>query len=149
MCSSAEMPHARRPVLDVVGERRAQAEIVERRRPKLPDEVIDVAIELLRDCLRARRPVAQVGAVAARVLEQPDRAGERRQLLAELIVHLARDAAPLVFLREHQPREQLGAGPFGVRLLPLGEVEVRADDAHDRVRRARGAPGKPRDSTWT
>ena len=36
---------ARRPVLDVVGQRRAQAEIVERGRPELPDEMIDVAIE--------------------------------------------------------------------------------------------------------
>ena len=42
---------APRPVLDVVGERGAQAEVVERGRAKLPDELIDVAIELLRDLL--------------------------------------------------------------------------------------------------
>ena len=65
----------------------------------------------------------------------PDPQRERRQLLAELIVHLARDAPPLVFLREHQTRQELGAGPFGLGPLPLGEIEVRADDADDRSAR--------------
>ena len=37
---------APRPVLDVVGERRAQAEVVERRRAELPHELVDVAIDL-------------------------------------------------------------------------------------------------------
>ena len=69
--------------------------------------------------------------IAARFLEQPDPQVQRRQLFAELIVHLARDAPPLVFLRKDEPRQQLGAGSFGVGELALGEVEMRAHDAHD------------------
>ena len=46
--------HPHRPVLNVVRERRAQAEVVERGRPQLPDQMIDVAIELLRHLSRAR-----------------------------------------------------------------------------------------------
>ena len=57
---------------------------------------------------------------------------ECRQLLAELIVHLARDAPPFVLLREDEAGEQLRPRPLGFRLAALGEVEVRADDAHDR-----------------
>ena len=53
---------APRPVLDVVGQRRPQAEIVERRRPQLPDEMIDVAVELLRDRFERVDLRAQVGA---------------------------------------------------------------------------------------
>ena len=116
-------------------------EIVERRRPKLPDEVIDVAVELLRDRSRAIRLArASPASVAARVLERLDPQRERRQLLAELIVHFARDAPPLVFLREHQPRQQFGARPFGalgaLGPFPLREVEVGADDADDRAARS-------------
>ena len=44
-----------RPVLHVVRQRRAQAEIVERGRTKLPDQVIDVAVEPLRDGFDAIR----------------------------------------------------------------------------------------------
>ena len=39
--------HPLRPVLDVVGERRAQAEVVERGGSQLPDELIDVPVEPL------------------------------------------------------------------------------------------------------
>ena len=53
---------ALRPVLHVVGERRAQAEIVERGGPQLPDEMIDVAVELLRDRLERFDLRAQFGA---------------------------------------------------------------------------------------
>ncbi len=67
-----------------------------------------------------------------RVLERVDAAAERRQLLAELVVHLARDAPPLVLLGEDEAGEELRARPLGFRLTALGEVEVRADDAHDR-----------------
>ena len=46
---------ATRPVLNVIRERCAQAEIVERGRPKLPDEVIHVAVEPLGDRFDAIR----------------------------------------------------------------------------------------------
>jgi hypothetical protein len=38
----------------------------------------------------------------ALVLERPDGEPEGGQLFAELVVHLARDSTPLVFLREDQ-----------------------------------------------
>ena len=78
---------------------------------------------------------APVVAVAARVLEHANPQRERRQLLAELIVHFARDSPPLVLLREHQARQELGAGPFGLGPFPLGEIEMRPDDSHDRSAR--------------
>ena len=106
---------ALRPVLNVVRQRRPQAEIVERGRPELPDEMIDVAVELLCDRFERVDLRAQFGAVAARVLEGLDPPSECRQLLAELVVHLARDSPALVFLREHQPGEQLRAGPVRPR----------------------------------
>ena len=72
------------------------------------------------------------GESGGRVLERADAAAEGRQLLAELIVHLARDAPPFVLLCEDEAGEQLRSRPLGLRLTALGEVEVRADDAHDR-----------------
>ena len=137
-----------RPVLHVVGERRAQAEIVERGRSQLPDELVDVAIDLLGHRFERLDLAAQIGRSAAGVLERADAASERRQLFTELIVHLARDAPALVLLREDEPREQLGARALGFGLPAFGEIEVRADDAHDRP--ARLAPDwKPRERTWT
>ena len=158
-----------RPVLDVVGEGRAQAEIVERRWPELPDQVLDVAVELLGHGFECFDLCAQVGPIAARGLEHSDAELQRRQLLAELIVHLARDPPPLVLLGKGQPGVQLRAGAFGKFALPdllaegvvgqrqfrraladapfqffmratqqlfgalsFGQVEVGADDSHDR-----------------
>ena len=130
------MPTRARPVLDVVGERRAQPEIVERRRPKLPDQLIDVAIEPLRRSPRCDSTCARQSARSPHAsLSAAIRRRERGQLLAELIVHLARDAPPLVFLREHEARRGVGARPLGLGPLPLGEIEVRADDADDRSAR--------------
>ena len=77
--------------------------------------MIDVAIELLRDSFRAPDARGEKLGAAGRLLQRGDFAAERRQLLAELVVHLARDAAPLVFLREDQSGEQLGARAFAPR----------------------------------
>jgi hypothetical protein len=52
-----------------------------------------------------------VASAGAGVLERPNSHRERRQLLAELIVHFARDAAPFVFLREHEAREGIRCAP--------------------------------------
>ena len=143
MCSSAGIVDARRPVLHVVGERGAQAEVVERGRAQLPDQMIDVAIELLRDGFERARCARRDRASRAQAsLRLRDLAAERRQLLAELVVHLARDAAALVFLREHEPRQELGRAPARPRARCRSvEIEVRADDADDRRRRARGGRG--------
>ena len=95
------------------GQRGPQTEIVERGRPELPDQVIDVSIELLGDHLERVHLSGQVGSIGARLLERDDAVAERGQLLAELIVHLAGDPPSLVFLREHQPAHQLGAHLLG------------------------------------
>ena len=58
---------------------------------------------------------------------------ERRELLAELIVHVAGDAPALVLLHEHEVGQELGARVLGLALLPLGQIEVRADDSDDRT----------------
>ena len=61
-------------------------------------------------------------------LLQVDR--QQRQLLAEVIVQLARDAATLVVLRDHQPVGQVAQRPL--RGLALGDVEAAADVAVER-----------------
>ena len=48
-------------------------------------------------------------------------------------MHLARDPAALVLLREDQPRQELGTGALGFGLPAFRQVEVGADDAHDRT----------------
>ena len=133
---------ARRPVPHVVGQRGLQPEVVERRRPKLPDEMVDVAIDPLGDALECPHFLGEIRVVAAPVPERADPMRQRRELFAELIVHLARDAAPLVLLGEYEPRQELGAGALGFGALALGEIEVRAHDPDHRA--ARLAPdGKP------
>ena len=78
------------------------------------------------------RSIRVIGrASRARLLQQADSEGQCRQLFTELVVHVAGDAATLVFLREHEPREQFRAGPFGFPRLPFGEVEMGTDDAND------------------
>ena len=132
LCRNVDTP---RPVLDVVGECRAQAEVVERGRPQLPDELIDVTIELPRDFLQRLDERPDIRRACGRFLQGADAAAQSRQLFAELIVHLARDPPPFVFLREDEAGEELGACPLGFRLPPFRQVEVRADDAHDRSAR--------------
>jgi len=63
------------------------------------------------------------------VLERGNPVRERRQLLSELVVHLSRNATPLVFLREDQPSQELRARALSFRPPALGQVEVRSDDA--------------------
>jgi hypothetical protein len=66
------------------------------------------------------------------VFERGDAERQRRQLLAELIVHLARDTTPLVLLREDETGEEFGACAFGFRTFTFGQIEVCADDPDDR-----------------
>jgi hypothetical protein len=91
--------------------------VVERGRAQFPHEMIDVPIQLLRDQFECvdRRP--QVASIAAHRLERRNAVVERGQLLAELIVHLAGNPAPLVFLGEYQTGDQLG--PRTVGAFPL------------------------------
>src|SRR5215203_895473 len=102
--------------------------------------MIDIAIEPLRDVLERRDLCRQIVSAGRGFFEHADSESERSQLLAELIVHLACDAAPLVFLCKHHPAKQLGARtlaalPFArlFCLLALSEIEMRADDAYDRA----------------
>ena len=136
------MLFALRPVADVVVERGTQPEIVERRRAKLPDQLLDVAIELpggLFERLDRRRHLRAAVREALQTLDAPCQC---RELLAELVVHLARDPPPLVFLREHESRQPFSACLLGAlsfsqrfRFLPRRQIEVCADDAHDRTAR--------------
>ena len=125
--------HALRPVLDVVGQRCSEAEVVERSRPQLPDQVIDVPIEAFGDLLsrratRRRRSVSP----STTLLERDNPMGQSGQLLAELIVHLTGNPASLVLLGEDESCQQLGSRALALRTLPLGQIEMRADDANDR-----------------
>ena len=105
------------PVLDVSREGGRQAEIVQRGRPEFPHQVIDVPIELLGDRLQRFDLLAQVRSIGARALERRDPVAERRQLLAELVVHLSRDTASFVFLCEPQPGEQFPSRAVGALAL--------------------------------
>ena len=102
-----------RPILDVIGERGAQTEIVEGSRSQLPDQVIDVLIELLSDFLERADLRRQSRVASATVFQGADAESERGQLLTELIVHLTRDAAALILLCEDEKREQLGSRALG------------------------------------
>ena len=82
--------------------------------------MIDIAIELVGDGLERFNRCAQVGIARAYLLERGDSMAECRELLAELIVHLACDPPPLIFLREDEPCEQVGARPLGA--LPFGDL---------------------------
>ena len=62
-------PCATRPGVDVARQRCLQTEVVERGRSKLPDQVIDVSIELVSDQVERFNGFAQVGSVRARALE--------------------------------------------------------------------------------
>jgi hypothetical protein len=119
-----------RPVLHVIGERRAQAKIVERRGPQLPDQMVDVAIELLSNALERIGMGAYICSFPACLFQHADSRAQCRQLFAELIVHFPRDPSPLVFLRKHQPGEELRVRALGLGLPACGEVEVRPDDPH-------------------
>ena len=125
----------RGPVLNVVCQRGAQAQIVERSRTKLPDELIDIAIESLRDLFDAVDERAVRMLISTRILEHADAQCQRRQLLAELIVHFARDAPPLVFLSEHQASEEFAARAFRLGTLSRRQIEMGSDDSDDRSSR--------------
>jgi len=55
---------------------------------------------------------------------------ERRQLLAELIVHLPGNALPFVFLRKHQPGDQLPPG--AISALPLADLFAKVKKLPER-----------------
>ena len=114
--------------------RRAQSAAAPRPGDRRPDPGV-------RRPARGRRPRGADPCVAVTtLLERADPQAERGQLLAELIVHLARDAAALVLLGEDESCQQLGA-----RALGSPHASARSDRNACRrcgrpVRRARGAP---------
>src|SRR5262245_18327666 len=120
------------PVLNVVCHRSAQTQIIERLAAKLPDELIDVAIESLRNLFDAVNERAVRMLIATRILEHADPQRQRRQLLTELIVHFASDAPPLVFLSEHQASEEFAARAFRLGALSRRQIEMGSDDSDDR-----------------
>ena len=79
--------------------------------------------------------IAELGTAGGRLLQAGDPEVQRRELLAELIVHLARDAPPLVLLREDHAGQQFRAGALFFRPLPRRQIEMGSDDADDRPAR--------------
>src|SRR5262245_132526 len=102
--------------------------------------MLDIAIEPLHHALKSLDVVAELRTVGAGVEQVGEAVLECRELLAELIVHLAGDAAALVLLREHEPREELRARALGLSLAALREVEVRPNNPHDGT--ARPSPNR-------
>ena len=138
-CAAGGDAGAIRPVLHVVRQRGPQAEIVERGRPQLPDEVIHVAIELLGDRFERFDVRAQVGVVAAGVLEQPDPGASAVSCSPNWsCISRAMRGARLPGRTPVASGSSVRA-PFGAAALPssacFGQVEVGADDAHDRTAR--------------
>ena len=137
------------PVLHVVGQRRSEAEVVERCRAQLPSEPIHVLIEAQGYRFEGIDFAGEVRAVNAQLLQPADPQRQRRQMLSELVVHVSSNAATLVLLGEHEPCQQLGAAAFGFRCA-CRSVKSKCVP----TMRTTGPPGsrrtgKPRDSTWT
>ena len=82
-----------RPLAHEARQRRGQAEIVEHGGPQLPGEKVELVVDLLGERQRARPGPSRGARGRAVPLE---RQPQRGQLLAELIVQVARDPRPLV-----------------------------------------------------
>ncbi len=116
-------------------------------RPQLPREEVEIAIDAGRDLVDRLEPPAKILAVAFAVLQRADVQAQRGQLLAEMIVQVARDAAALVFLHRDQPIEQRLDALERHAALELQQALFRdVDDGGEQPRRlalaldARGEP---------
>ena len=108
--------------------------MIERRRAELPGQEVDGLVEFLGQPLRpldlrAHRQVV-LGAGAQRLEVQ----AQRRHLLADLVVDVAGDAAPLLFLRRDQATEQRLNLPFGD--VPLARLALERQVRRRELRRA-------------
>src|SRR5436189_6094933 len=113
-----------RPVLNVVGHRGTDTEIVERGWTKLPHELIDVAIQPLGDRFdRVDQRPPEI-ALSTRVLEHANAERERGELLTELVVHFTGNSPPLILLRKDEASEKLGPCAFRLRAFPRCEIEI-------------------------
>ena len=143
-------------------ERRDEAEVVERLRPQLDREPADV-VQRLDDLLahggECRCPLL----VGPRLLDRLQAEQHRRQLLAGLVVQLAREPAPLELLRLDDPaqrvagnagrevdrdggarRERLGEPQVGLGEARVAAFPVVGDDHADRPARRRRAGRRAR-----
>src|SRR4249919_2592042 len=95
-----------RPASDQARQRRRQPQVIEGGWPEFPGQEVDAAVQFLGQAHRAfdRLGTRRVDIGPLLQLFQVD--ADSGHLLAELIVDVARDAAPLVFLCGHQSREQ-------------------------------------------
>ena len=91
-----------RPFLYVVAERCPQTQIIQRRWPQLPRKKLHVGIEVPGQHLKIIEACHQPLLISSLSLERLQLQSERSQLLAQLIVQVPRDAAPLVLLSPDQ-----------------------------------------------
>jgi len=131
-----------RPFADELGQRRDQSKIVERRRPQLAREEVEVLVELLGRILRVMNP-GQHGTRRGILCEQLELQPEAGKLLPEVIVDLARNTAALVLLHRHQSfdeRRVLLRRRLPTRLEELALVDVQH---RDEVFALAGAAARP------
>src|SRR6185503_5513654 len=124
---------ASRPVLNVVGKRGAQPQIVECGWTKLPDELVDVVIQSFGDLFDGINQRAVRFQMSARILQHANPQRKRGELLTKLIVHFSSDAPALVLLREDETSEEFAARAFRLGALPRRQIEVGSDNADDRT----------------
>lgn len=112
----------RRPMLQVARQGRPQARF-EARGSQFPDAKGDVLIELPGELLERFELRAEVGPFERLRFEHLQRQPQSGELLAELIVELARDSTAFVFLRQDEPGQQPKAFPFDA--LSLGHLRAK------------------------
>ena len=133
MCSSARIPNRFDQLPAYSAQRGGEAETLQHRWPQLPHAERDVLVELPRQVLQRFNLRVGGRAFGRQRLERFQRQTQRRHLLSELIVQLARDAPPFVFLRQDQPGEQLRA--LLLDALPLLDFVAKRTRSPPRVRR--------------
>ena len=115
-------PGPPRPLVGVVRERLREAEVVERGGAQFQGHAMDVPADQGGVALQPPELFLEGGVLARRVLGQPQAEHQGRELLAHLVVQLAGDPPPLVFLDRHDPPEQLLAD---LLLPPEGRERLR------------------------
>ncbi len=115
-----------RPVGHDDRQRAGQAQLVEDDGAQRRDDVVELAVDLGGERIEMGDELAQRG-VAHQRRERAQRQLQRREVLAQRVVQLARDAAPLVLLRSREPVQQLLLQAVGVRQGDGALVDLRLE----------------------
>ena len=109
-----------RPFPEEFAERAGQSDVVQAGRAKLPCEELDVGIQALRDAIGLLDAILQLRSGLGARFQTLQIQTERRHLLAEVIVEVARDASAFVFLDRHEALQQILDAVFaGAPLVDL------------------------------